>query len=71
MKPNFPKNPYIGQIYYCPTLKKVYRYDEPVDKDNKLIEQLCQWEDITDCFLTLNYTKIRGEEKWQQKGENK
>ena len=65
MKPNFPKNPYKGQIYYSPTLKKVYRYDEPVDKDGELIEQLCQWEDITECFVnnpTNPFKNTQGEE---------
>ena len=59
MKINFPKNPSIGQIFYSPNHSKVFRFDEVDD-----------WIDITKTFLTLNYTKIRGEEKWQQIGEH-
>ena len=52
MKINFPKNPSIGQIFYSPNHSKVFRFDEVDD-----------WIDITKTFLTLNYRKIRGEEK--------
>ena len=51
MQPIFPKNPYKGEVFYYPPTKKVYRYDEPVDKDGKKIQQLCHWEDITECFV--------------------
>ena len=70
MKPNFPKNPYIGQIYYSPTYSKVFRFDEVEVKDGTRTEFVDDWIDITKTFLTLNYTKIRGEEKCQQKGEH-
>lgn len=51
MKPNFPKNPYIGQIYYSPTYSKVYRFDEVEVKDGTRTELVDDWIDITNFFL--------------------
>ena len=51
MKPNFPKNPYIGQIYYSPTYSKVYRFDEVEVKDGTRTELIDDWIDITKSFL--------------------
>tara|TARA_R100000697_G_scaffold57939_1_gene71132 strand:+ start:523 stop:735 length:213 start_codon:yes stop_codon:yes gene_type:complete len=70
MKPNFPKQPYIGQIFYSPKYSKIFRFDEIEVKDGTRTEFIDDWIDITKTFLTLNYKKIRGEEKSQQKGEH-
>ena len=70
MKINFPKNPSIGQIFYSPNHSKVFRFDEIEVKDGTRTEFIDDWIDITKTFLTLNYKKIRGEEKSQQKGEH-
>ena len=49
MKPSFPQDPYHGQIYYSPSLGRVYRYNEAKQ----------EWEDITDPFLELKYNNLK------------
>ena len=45
----FPKNPYIGQIFYEPNLKKTFQYVEKnffkimIDSHT----DWCEWKDIT------------------------
>ena len=46
----FPNNPYIGQIFYDPDLKRTFEY---VEKDFSKIminchSDWCEWKDITD-----------------------
>tara|TARA_Y100001937_G_scaffold1873_1_gene2384 strand:+ start:1230 stop:1388 length:159 start_codon:yes stop_codon:yes gene_type:complete len=41
MKPSFPQDPYHGQIFYSPSLGRVYRYNETKP----------EWEDITESFV--------------------
>tara|TARA_R100000654_G_scaffold37352_1_gene62952 strand:- start:1116 stop:1280 length:165 start_codon:yes stop_codon:yes gene_type:complete len=46
----FPKNPYIGQIFYDASLKRTFEY---VEKDFLKVmvnrhTDWCEWKDITD-----------------------
>lgn len=46
----FPKNPYIGQIYYDPDLERTFEY---VERDRLAVmvnchSDWCVWKDITE-----------------------
>jgi len=46
----FPNNPYIGQIYYSPDLKRTFEFCETTktDKLTGMVIESATWFDITD-----------------------
>tara|TARA_Y100001937_G_scaffold99676_1_gene136208 strand:- start:160 stop:339 length:180 start_codon:yes stop_codon:yes gene_type:complete len=46
----FPKNPYIGQIYYNPDTKRTFEFCETTctDKETGMVTESAMWIDITD-----------------------